>query len=241
MNDVKLLRKMKTSRGPVRAVLFDFGGTLANIDNSEIPRVMKRVLEECGINRSFEDVFRAWVKSWEKANFKDLAKLLDRFWVRWNEQILRNLRVSSNTTKLSGFITTHWWDYSRVTLYPDAEKILPQLKEKGLKVGLVTSGLKSDINKMLSSVGLQDYFDVVVTTDTLRKMKPDVEVFRYALERLKTKASEAVFVGDEIETDYKGAQESGLAAFLIDRDDKFQDKSLNRIPSLENLPLLIST
>jgi putative hydrolase of the HAD superfamily len=226
--------------GQVKAVLFDLGGTLVEIDNSEIPHAMKRALEDCGINRSLEDVSQSWVKSWEGLNFRDLANLLDKFYVRWNVQILCNLRIDPNAGKLTRFIATHWWDYSKVTLYLDAKNLLPQLKRKGLKIGLITSGLRKDINKMLSKVGLQNFFDIVVTTDTLRKMKPETEVFHHALEKLKIAPSEAIFIGDEIETDYKGAQKSGLIVFLIDRRDKFQDKSLNRISNLEDLLHLIS-
>jgi len=127
-----------------------------------------------------------------------------------------------------------------VSLYPDAEETLPQLKEKGLKMGLITNGLQSHTKGVLPQVGLQDYFDVVVMVDTLRKMKPDVEVFNYALEKLKMAPSEAFFTGDEIETDYKGAQRSGLNVFLIDRDGKIRDESVNRISSLKDLLTLIS-
>lgn len=231
---------MIPTKGQAKAVLFDLGGTLVKIDNSEIPHAMKRMLEDYGINRSLEDVSQSWVKSWEEVSFRDLANLLDEFYVRWNVQILRNLRIDPNTGKLERFIATHWWDYSKITLYPDAENLLPQLKGKGLKIGLVTSGLQNDISKMLSKVGLQNFFDVVVATDTLKKMKPDPEVFHYALEKLKIAPSEAIFIGDEIETDYKGAQKAGLTAFLIERGDKPQDESLNRISSLKDLLNLIS-
>jgi 2-haloalkanoic acid dehalogenase type II len=226
---------MEQDKHRVKAVLFDFGGTLADIDNSGIPRAMKRVLEDCGVTRSLKVISHAWVKSWEGLNFRDLARLLDEFSVQWNVWILRDLRVDPNSREVSRFIGSHWWNYSRVTLYPDAEKVLPQLKEKGLKVGLVTSGLRSDIERMLHNVGLQGFFDVVVAVDTLRKMKPDPEVFTYALKQLGMESSEAVFVGDEIETDYRGAQRCGLTAFLVDRDGKVEDEGVNRISSLEDL------
>lgn len=54
---------MKSGKDQVKAVLFDLGGTLVKIDNSEDPHVMKRILGECGINRPLKDVSRAWVKS----------------------------------------------------------------------------------------------------------------------------------------------------------------------------------
>jgi putative hydrolase of the HAD superfamily len=235
MDNIQSLRKMKLCEGQVKAVLFDLGGTLVNIDNSKDPLVMKRMLEHCGVNRSLKDVSKEWVKSWERLNFREMAKLLDEFWVQQNLRVLRNLRVESNAEKLARFIASHWWDYAKVSLYPDAQEMLPRLKQKGLKIGLVTNGLQSDTNQILPKVGLQGFFNVVVVADTLRKMKPDAEVFRYALEKMKATPPEAIFVGDEMETDYKGAQTCGLSAFLIDRDRKFQNKSVNRISSLKDL------
>jgi putative hydrolase of the HAD superfamily len=228
---------MESSERQVKAVLFDLGGTL--IKTTEIPSVMKRILEDCGIDRSLEEVYQAWRKVDEGLDFRGLTELLDEFWVQWNVRILRSLQVSSNTRMLAEFIATHWWDYSDVTLYSDAEKMLPLLKERGLKMGVVTNGLQSDVDEILPRVGLQDFFDVVVVIDTLRKMKPDVEVFRYALEKLGAVPSEAVFVGDEIEADYKGAKGAGLTVFLVDRDGKVQDERVNRISSLEELFLCV--
>ena len=224
---------MESSEHQVKAVLFDLGGTL--IRTSEIPYVLERMLKDRGIDRSLEEITRAWRKAHKELNFRDLAELLDEFWVQWNVRILRNLQVNSGTRRLAEFIASHWWDYSDVTLFPDAEKMLPLLKERGLKIGVVTNGLQSDVDEILPKVGLQDFFDVVVVIDTLRKMKPDVEVFRYALERLGVGACEAVFVGDELEADYKGAEGAGLTVYLIDRDGKVEDEGVKRIGSLEEV------
>ena len=224
---------MESNEHQVKAVLFDLGGTL--IKTAEIPHVMRQILTHCGINRSLEEVSQAWKKTEKGLNFRDLTKLLDEFWVQWNICILSKLQVSSNTPALAEFIKTHWWKYCNVTLYPDAKRILPLLKESGLKIGLVTNGLQSDVNAILPKVGLQGFFDTVVVIDTLRRMKPDIEVFQYALQRLKTSPSQAIFIGDEVEADYRGAQRSGLTPYLIDRDGKVHDDSLNKISSLDDL------
>lgn len=224
---------MESSEHRVKAVLFDLGGTL--VRTTEIPHVMKRILKHRGINRSLGEISQAWKEAEKGLNFRDLTKLLDEFWVQWNERILSNLQVNTDTRALAEYIATHWWDYSNVTLYPDAEKTLPLLKEIGLKIGLITNGLQSDVNEILPKVGLQNFFDIVVVIDTLRKMKPDEEVFHYALQKLKTTPSKAVFIGDEIEADYKGAQKSGLTAYLIDRNGKVHDKSVNKISRLDDL------
>lgn len=226
---------MESSKRQVKTVLFDLGGTLVKTSNAEIPHIMRRVLKHCGINRSSKEISQAWMKAEKGLNFRDLTILLDEFWVHWNLRILSNLRVKSNTRRLAEFIATHWWDFSDVTLYPDAGRMLPLLKERDLKLGLITNGLQSDVNEILPKVSLQNFFDTVVVIDTLRKMKPDVEVFHYALQKLKSVPSEAVFIGDEVEADYKGAQKAGLTAYLIDREDKIQDENLNKISSLDDL------
>ena len=224
---------MESSEHRVKAVLFDLGGTL--VRTTEIPYVMRRILKHRGINRSLEEITRAWKEAEKGLNFRDLTKLLDEFWVQWNVRILSNLQVNTDTRALAEYIASHWWDYSDVSLYPDGEEMLPLLKERGLKIGLITNGLQSDVNEILPKVGLQSFFDIVVAIDTLRKMKPDVEVFHYALRKLKTVPSEAIFIGDEIETDYKGAQNSGLTAYLIDRDGNVHDQNVNKISSLDDL------
>jgi len=226
---------VKSNEDQVKAVLFDLGGTLIKTTEMEIPQVMKEILEHHGIDRSLQEITHARREAEKGLDFRDLATLLNEFWVRWNTRILNNLQIESNVRTLAEFIATHWWDYSNVTLYPDAEKTLPLLKEKGLKVGVITNGLQSDVDAILPKAGLQDFFDTVVVIDTLRKMKPDEEVFHYALQKLNTTPSRAIFIGDEIEADYKGAQRSGLTPYLIDRDDKTHDQSLNRIASLDDL------
>lgn len=226
---------MESSGNEVKAVLFDLGGTLIRPSNDQIPYVMKRILKHCGIDRSLEEITHAWKEAEKGLDFRDLTRLLDEFWVQWNKRILNNLQVDSEDRNLAEFIKTHWWDYSDVSLYPDAKRILPILKQKGLQIGLITNGLQSDIDEILPKVGLQDFFHIVVVIDTLRMMKPDVEVFHYALRKLKTAPANAVFIGDEVEADYKGAQRSGLTVYLINRDGKVHDENLNEISSLDDL------
>jgi len=224
---------MTSNENQVEAVLFDLGGTL--IRTTEIPEVMQKILEHHGIKRSLQEITHAWREADKGLDFRDLTTLLGEFWVRWNMRILSNLQIKSNIRTLAEFIATHWWDYTNVTLYPDAEKALPLLKEKGLKTGIITNGLQSDVDAIMPKAGLQNFFDTVVVIDTLRKMKPDKEVFHHALQNLDTTPSDAIFVGDEIEADYEGAQRSGLTPYLIDRDGKTHDQRLNKIASLNDL------
>jgi 2-haloalkanoic acid dehalogenase type II len=217
----------------INAVLFDLGGTL--VKTAEIPAVIKRILDMHKINRSLKEIKDAKMRAEKELDLRELTKLLDEFWVQWNTKVLKNLHVDANTQQLAKHIATHWWDYAKVSLYPDAERTLPMLKEKELKLGVVTNGLQSDVDQILPKVGLRHVFDSVVVIDTLKKMKPDKEVFLYALQELKVAPSHAIFIGDEMKADYKGAKGAGLTAYLVDRDGKVQDENVSKLSSLDDL------
>ena len=106
-------------------------------------------------------------------------------------------------------------------MYHDAKETLSQLKQKGLKVGVITNGLESDVGKIMSKIQFDpSFFDVVVTVGPASGIKPEQEIFHHALSILNVTPSEALFIGDTIEYDYEGAEKAGLKALLIDRHDR---------------------
>lgn len=122
----------------------------------------------------------------------------------------------------------------QVRLYPEVRKVLRTLREKNLKLGVVTNGLKSDTDKILPQVGLNDAFDVVVVIDSVGKMKPDKEIFLHALMKLDVEPHEALFIGNQIEEDYNGPRNAGMKALLIDRESKIEE-NIDKIRSLEEI------
>lgn len=217
----------------IKAVLFDLGGTL--VKTSPIPEVMKKILEIYGVERSAEEIEQARKAAEKHVDIEELPILGDEFWVKWNAQVLEHLGIRKKLSFLAEKITKLWWHYSDVELYPDAEKTLKLLKQNGLKIGLITNGLESDVRDILPKVGLTGVFDVEIASNTVGKMKPRKEVFLHALEKLDVLPREALFVGDMIEHDYKGARESGLKALLIDREDDVNEENVKKIGNLTEL------
>ncbi|MFQ5822297.1 MAG: HAD family hydrolase, partial [Candidatus Heimdallarchaeota archaeon] len=142
-----------SSRGVrVKAVLFDLGGTL--IRTAKIPRILRRILEANGIKRSLKEISLAHKEMEKQFNLQEYAGPYEEFWITWNLLILDKLGIHDNAQSLATTIAEEWWDYSDVRLYPDAEGALKQLKSMGLKIGIVTNGLQSDIDEILRKVGL---------------------------------------------------------------------------------------
>jgi len=221
----------------IKAVLFDLGGTL--MKPPSISKTMKKILETFGVKCSAKEIDRARSAVEKHVDIEELPILGDEFWFRSNSQILKHLGIHNDTQFLAEKITKLWWHYAEVELYPDAETTLRLLKQKGLKVGLVTNGLKSDVRDILPQIGLTRFFDIEITSDAVGKMKPHKEIFLHALGKLNLSPHEALFVGDMVEYDYEGAKECGLKALLIDRENNVKGMNVEKISSLMELLELI--
>lgn len=98
--------------------------------------------------------------------------------------------------------------------YPGAKHTLIKLKEKGLKLAIVTDAPKLQAWLRLCEMKLDDFFDIVVALEDTGKLKPNQLPFRAALKKLNAKPSECLMVGDNPERDVKGAKALGIKTCL---------------------------
>jgi pyrophosphatase PpaX len=70
------------------------------------------------------------------------------------------------------------------------------LKERGYKMGIVTTKRHDVTLKGLRLMELEDYFEVIVAYDHVEKVKPDPEPIYKALEQLDSTPEESIMVGD---------------------------------------------
>ena len=99
-------------------------------------------------------------------------------------------------------------------------------KNRGLILGLIT-------NLFMGGVGLESYLDFVVTAKEVGADKPEPPIFLAALERAGVNASEALYIGDQYQTDILGARGVGITPVLIDRFDLAPEVS--DCPRIHNL------
>ncbi len=114
-------------------------------------------------------------------------------------------------------------------LYDDVLPVLKALKERGLVLGLIS-------NLIMGDVGIRSYLDFVVTAQDVGAPKPEPLIFLAALERSGVDASQAIYVGDQYQTDILGARGVGITPILIDRHDLMPHiKDCPRIHSLSEV------
>lgn len=88
------------------------------------------------------------------------------------------------------------------------------LKEKGCKIGLVTSRLDISAKKGLDEIGILQCFDSLITANTVEHHKPHPEPILKALDELGSKKEEAIMVGDTI-FDLKASKNAGVKSVLV--------------------------
>lgn len=216
----------------IKAVIFDVGGTLVKVEST--PKTFQEILKTHGIHMPIEIISKATEKAKEKLDAKRMAEIGPKFWASFNLMILEHLKIKDDVLTLAEAIDREWWDYAGVSLYPEAPAVLHKLRERKLKIGIISNSFKADLEKVLSKLNLKGFFDIEVTIDVAGKAKPDKEIFVYALEKLKVQPIEVLFVGDEFEADYEGALKAGLNTLLIDRENKI-GKHVRKIRNLDEI------
>lgn len=107
----------------------------------------------------------------------------------------------------------------QIVLDPDALDVLRTLKERGLRLGLLSNYDHSPhIETLLKHHQLDSLFDVIMISEQTGYKKPQIEIFRLMEQRLGLAASELIYVGDHPEKDIAGAVGAGWAAALIARE-----------------------
>jgi putative hydrolase of the HAD superfamily len=112
----------------------------------------------------------------------------------------------------------------RFNAYPDAETALGRLRDRGLRL-VVISNWDCSLSTVLELCGIAGLIDGAVSSAEAGARKPDPAIFAAALELASCEASEALHVGDTPEEDLDGARAAGIRALLIDRDGSAGDIS----------------
>lgn len=85
---------------------------------------------------------------------------------------------------------------NEVVLYDTVLETLEYLKNKKIKMGIVTSRMRNSTLSALKNFKIDKYFDVVISADDTEKHKPDKEPLLMALKALNSKVHETYYVGD---------------------------------------------
>lgn len=94
--------------------------------------------------------------------------------------------------------------------YPGAKSTLIALREKGFKLAILSDAPRLEAYLRLCAVGLDDFFDIILTKDDVKVTKPHKKGFMAIAKKLKVKPEECLMVGDNLSRDMGGAKSLGM-------------------------------
>jgi len=169
----------------MKAMVFDFDGTLAVL-TIDFGLMRRRVLE--------------WMKAYgigeERINEKYLLEIIEE---------VRHLMVEEKRAKeAEKFFDGAHHILKEVELeaaaggklIPGSKGVLLSLREKGVKVGIVTRNCEDAVRRVFPD--MDAYCDVFVSRDGVRKVKPHPDHLTSVMKALRVSGAEAVMVGDHV-------------------------------------------
>lgn len=108
---------------------------------------------------------------------------------------------------------------SKPHVLPYTFEILDYLKPK-YRLHIISNGFNESQAKKMDASGLTPYFDLVVTSETTGHKKPDPRIFQFAMDKLGTKSSETMMIGDNPNSDILGAIRANIDNVYFDPHEK---------------------
>lgn len=107
-------------------------------------------------------------------------------------------------------------------LFDGTFEILDYLKDK-YKLHIITNGFETVQLLKMKSSNIINYFDVIVTSESVGVKKPNPKVFIHSLELANAKKENSIMIGDSVEADILGAINVGMQALHCN----FENKEIN--------------
>jgi putative hydrolase of the HAD superfamily len=218
---------------PPRAVLFDVDFTLCRpgpeLSAERYGRIAARFGLQLDLSR-YEDAREA-----AQLNIRRHPELLhdETIWHRFTEEIFVGMGGPKDfASECATEIERGWEAAENFELFEDVLPVLEELRAAGLKIGLVSNGIR-DLTVFVAHHRLD--VDAIVDSRSHGRVKPHPTIFEAALDALGVPSAEAVMVGDSLEEDVEGARALGMHAILVDRDDRHPGVE-GRLTDLYGLP-----
>ncbi|HVN63436.1 MAG TPA: HAD family hydrolase [Candidatus Binataceae bacterium] len=213
-------RQTGAARGKVKALLFDFGGTLAFLDFDLLAREFSREgrkLDPLTLEHA-EYAGRAAIDRHLMGGRRDVIASYAEFFRDWmNAAGIPDEEIPAHGERFRAI-------HREATLWrvvrPGTFETLERLKSAGYKLAIV-SNAEGQVESDCRRFGLAPYFDTIIDSHVVGVEKPDPRIFKIALDRLGIAPEEARFTGDIYSVDILGARAAGIEAALVDLHGRY--------------------
>ncbi|MBI4219230.1 MAG: HAD family hydrolase [Chloroflexi bacterium] len=224
---------------PIKAVFFDVYNTLAGFHPPR-EEIQAAAASEFGLKLTHEGTARGYHEADAFMNEQNRVRPVrsmgdeerESFFAEYERRVLKGSGHDVGPDTASRVWHAVRRQEYRLRLFPDAVPTLDDLRGRGLRVGAI-SNINQPGEQLERDLELTGHVDFVVTSREAGAEKPHPPIFRAALDRARVKPAEAVHVGDQIDSDIRGAAAVGIRPVLLDRYGNHPDYTAHpRIASL---------
>lgn len=194
-------------------LFFDLDHTLWDFEkNSEL--TMRKLYAEYELDKTGIEDFNTFYQQYSYHN--------DRLWerfrkgfikrdeLRWKRMWLTLLDFKIGNSVLAHELSTAYLEIlpTQGLLIPHAKELLDHCKEKYV-MHMITNGFEKTQWLKLQYSGISGYFTEIITSEKSNCLKPNKEIFDYALKATGADLSNSIMIGDALEIDIMGAFNAG--------------------------------
>lgn len=195
----------------IKAVIFDFDGTLAN------------TLPICYY--AFQHVFKEYDK-------RELSsdEIKSMFGPSETGIIKENLIHPNKEKAIELYYTKYMEQHTELVGFnQEIDNLLRFIKAKGMKLGIVTGKAKRSLDISIQALKMEEWFDVIITGDDVINPKPHPEGVIKALSILGVETDEAMFIGDS-EADIQAGKQADVYTIGVNWLPDYQTNEFTAIP-----------
>lgn len=137
--------------------------------------------------------------------------------LRWKRIYLSLLDFKIANESLAKEISQEYLEIlpTKTNLFPYTFEILKYLQSKEYKMHLITNGFESVQFKKIQNSNLASFFKEVITSERSNSLKPNKEIFEFALHTTGAKVQESIMIGDNESADIQGGINIGMDTIFV--------------------------
>jgi len=218
-----LLRHMK-----YKHLFFDLDHTLWDFDtNAKL--TLQELYETLDLQRKGVDDFEKFYQNYLHHNMKLWERYRNGF-IKQAELRIKRMRLTLLDFKigdeaLAETMSKRFLEMlpTRKALFPHTVEVLEYLKNKNYQLHLITNGFEEVQHQKIVNSNIHHYFDKVITSEASNSLKPNKEIFDFALSTTKAHIKESIMLGDDLVADIMGASNVGMDQVFINHIGKQPD------------------
>jgi len=217
----------------IKAIIFDAYGTLFDVNSAA---------EKCKnkIGAKWEGFANFWRTT--QLEYTWLRSLMGRhkdFWQITEDSLDKSMKTFNIDASMKNELLSL---YKVLSPFKEVPETLEKLKEKNLKLAILSNGTPSLLKELVKSNNLDNLFDDLFSIEEVGIYKPDSKVYDLPIKKYKIKSNEVAFLSANT-WDVSGGGNYGYNSIWVNRNNNIFDnldyKPNNQVKNLSELINLI--